>query len=131
MYRSTSLPMIDMILKQIEADHDNAVARLCQLLRIPSVSTDPAYRDQMQSAASWIAAQCNELRLDTQVLPSEGPPVVVARTRPDQVSNPTAPRILFYGHYDVQPPDPLEHWNHTTIRTNPAQRPHLRAWGRG
>lgn len=112
--------MIDMILKQIEADHDNAVARLCQLLRIPSVSTDPAYRDQMQSAASWIAAQCNELRLDTQVLPSEGPPVVVARTRPDQVSNPTAPRILFYGHYDVQPPDPLEHW------TTPPFEPTLR-----
>ncbi len=99
-------PIIDILNEQ----NDTAVQRLCELLRIPSVSTDPAYKDHVVAAAQWVADHINESGLDAEVCQTKGHPVVLARTTNDDVEDPDAPRILFYGHYDVQPPDPLEKW---------------------
>ncbi|MGB0767177.1 MAG: dipeptidase [Phycisphaeraceae bacterium] len=108
------------LLDHLEEDHDHAVERLCDLLAIPSVSTDPAYADDVRKAAGYFARDFEAMRLETHVLEAGGHPVVVARTTDAIVENPDAPRVLFYGHYDVQPPDPLDLW------TTPPFQPTLR-----
>src|SRR5690606_30429521 len=82
--------------------------RLFELLRIPSISTDPAHAPECRRAAEWCAHQLSEVGCDARVVPTTGHPLVVGHTQgatPDG-----APHVLFYGHYDVQPPDPLELW---------------------
>ncbi len=98
------------ILTILENDHDAAVQRLCDLLKIPSVSTDPAYKQHIDAAANWVADHIKQSGLDAEVCQTAGHPVVLAKTTDDDVENPNAKRILFYGHYDVQPPDPLDKW---------------------
>ncbi|MFA9478370.1 dipeptidase [Phycisphaerales bacterium AB-hyl4] len=97
-------------LDQLNANRDAAVDRLTALLRIPSVSTDPAYASDVNAAADWVADHLRASGLDARIMPTAGHPVVYAATTDDQVTNPDAPRLLFYGHYDVQPPDPIDKW---------------------
>lgn len=98
------------VLDYLQSHADHAVARLCDLLSIASVSTDPAYAKEIARGAEWVAAQLRELHLDVEIHKTGGHPAVVAKTRDKDVANPKAPRVMFYGHYDVQPPDPLEKW---------------------
>jgi acetylornithine deacetylase/succinyl-diaminopimelate desuccinylase-like protein len=79
---------------------------LCQLLRIPSVSTDPEHRPDIDQAAEWVASQFRRLDFATEVVQTAGHPVVYASSPPIE----GAPTALVYGHYDVQPPEPLEEW---------------------
>ncbi len=79
---------------------------LCQLLRIPSVSTDPARRDDVHRAAKWVAGKLGRLGFATELVETEGYPLVLA----DSPTVADAPTVLVYGHYDVQPPEPLEEW---------------------
>jgi succinyl-diaminopimelate desuccinylase len=79
---------------------------LCELLRIPSVSTDSRHAEDVRSAADWVAKQLAGLSFSTEVIETEGHPIVYAETPP--VAG--APIALVYGHYDVQPPDPLDEW---------------------
>ena len=99
-------PVIDLL----EQHHDAAVDRLRDLLTIPSISTDPAYKEHIQAAAKWVAEHITQSGLDAEVCQTQGHPVVLARTTDQDVEKPDAPRVLFYGHYDVQPPDPLDLW---------------------
>jgi succinyl-diaminopimelate desuccinylase len=89
---------------------DAAAARfeeeLCELLRIPSVSADSTRRDDMHRAARWLHGQLQSLGLAAEVVETAGPPLVYAESAPV----PGAPTVLVYGHYDVQPADPLEAW---------------------
>lgn len=98
------------VLQAIERDKKESVERLKRLLEIPSVSTDPSYAEHIQTAAHWVAEHLTHTGLTAQILPTQGHPAVVAQTSKDLVANPEAPRVLFYGHYDVQPPDPVEKW---------------------
>jgi acetylornithine deacetylase/succinyl-diaminopimelate desuccinylase-like protein len=100
---------LDPVLQRLDADRAAAVDRLRDLLRIPSVSTDPAYRDHIHAAAAWIRDHLNASGLTAQVMPTQGHPVVFAQT-PASAAPPGGPTVLFYGHYDVQPPDPLDQW---------------------
>jgi len=79
---------------------------LCELLRIPSVSADPAYREAVQQAAAWVADRLRRLGFATELIPTAGHPLVYAESPP----TPGLPTVLVYGHYDVQPADPLELW---------------------
>ncbi len=99
--------MLKQVLASIDSDHNVAVARLSDLLRIQSVSTDPAFAPHCVRAADWVAAQMKECGLASAVYPTAGHPVVLGRY---DGAGPIAPRVLFYGHYDVQPPDPLDLW---------------------
>jgi acetylornithine deacetylase/succinyl-diaminopimelate desuccinylase-like protein len=98
------------IIEALDRSYDEAVQRLCDLLKIPSVSTDPAYAAHVAEAAQWVADHLKASGLTADVCRTDGHPVVLARTTDDDVEDPDAPRVLFYGHYDVQPPDPLEKW---------------------
>jgi acetylornithine deacetylase/succinyl-diaminopimelate desuccinylase-like protein len=101
---SQALPAV---LEKIDAELDQSLERLFDFLRIQSISTDPAYRDQCQSAADFVAKDLSRIGFKTSIRPTEGNPVVVGNGAP---ANGSAPRVLFYGHYDVQPVDPLDLW---------------------
>ncbi|MBL9124056.1 MAG: dipeptidase [Planctomycetaceae bacterium] len=79
---------------------------LCELLRIPSVSADGKFKADVRRAGEWVAAQFRQLGFATQLCETAGHPIVFAES--PQV--PGAPTVLVYGHYDVQPPDPLQEW---------------------
>lgn len=83
-------------------------ARLQELLAIPSISTDPDYDSHVIDAAQWLASRLTELGASTvEILPTEGKPIVWGHL---DAPHRNAPTVLVYGHYDVQPVDPLELW---------------------
>jgi acetylornithine deacetylase/succinyl-diaminopimelate desuccinylase-like protein len=94
------------VLDRIDADLPEALDRLMSLLRIPSISTDPAFAADCRAAADWLAADLGTLGLTARVDATPGHPMVVAHG-PAQAG----PHVLFYGHYDVQPVDPLALWH--------------------
>ncbi len=98
---------LDDVLSRIDDDLDASLGRLFDLVRIPSISTDPAYAAQCRAAADWLAADLNGLGFAASVRPTPGHPIVVAHDR-----SAAGPSALFYGHYDVQPVDPLDLWEH-------------------
>ena len=97
---------LDAVLSQIDATMPDAVARLMDLLRIPSISTDPAFKPDCARAADWLAADLTALGFDASARPTPGHPMVVAH------GGKGGRHLLFYGHYDVQPVDPLSLWHH-------------------
>ena len=101
---SQALPAV---LAQIDADLDQSLERLFAFLRIQSISTDPAYKTQCLDAAQYVAQDLTSIGFETSVRPTDGNPVVVGKGGSPGRSG---PRLLFYGHYDVQPVDPLELW---------------------
>lgn len=96
---------LDAVLSRIDQDIDASVERLFALLRIASVSTDPAYKEQCRAAAEHVAADLRLIGFEADLRSTEGHPVVVGKANGD-----AGPRVLFYGHYDVQPVDPLDLW---------------------
>lgn len=106
------------VLATLDAQSDDALKRLFELLSIPSISTDPAYHEHCLQAAEWCGAMLNDIGFKAEVFATEGKPMVVAHYTPVETA-PSAPRVLFYGHYDVQPADPLELWD------TPPFEPHL------
>lgn len=96
---------LDAVLSRIDADIGAATDRLLELLRIPSISTDPAYAKDCDSAADWLVADLQTLGIKAEKRPTPGHPMVVGHV------GDTGPHLLFYGHYDVQPVDPLELWD--------------------
>ncbi len=98
--------MLQKVLSQLDQDRDAAVARLQDFLRIPSVSTKEENRTDVAQCAQFLADRLNELKFDARVHETAGHPVVVARNE----HVPGRPTVLLYGHYDVQPVEPLELW---------------------
>ena len=101
--------VLPAVLDRVDRDLDQSLDRLFALLRIQSVSTDPAYAPQCQKAAEYVAADLSSLGFDVSVRPTAGHPVVIGKSGNGQGRG-KAPRVLFYGHYDVQPVDPLDLW---------------------
>jgi acetylornithine deacetylase/succinyl-diaminopimelate desuccinylase-like protein len=100
----------ESVLDALEKGRADALARLTAFLAIPSISTDPAYHDACLEAAGWCAETLRGIGFEASIEPTDGKPMVVARRRGNDDGQPRA-HVLFYGHYDVQPPDPLEAWN--------------------
>ncbi len=96
---------LDAVLARIDTTLPEALERLLELLRIPSISTDPAFAPDCARAANWLVDELNSLGFQASTRPTPGHPMVVARHEgPGR-------HILFYGHYDVQPVDPLALWD--------------------
>ncbi|THD74787.1 M20/M25/M40 family metallo-hydrolase [Thalassobius vesicularis] len=96
---------LDPVLSRIDADLPQALDRLLELLRIPSISTDPAYKGDCQTAADWLVSDLQSIGVAAEKRQTPGHPMVVGHVEGD------GPHILFYGHYDVQPVDPLNLWD--------------------
>ncbi|WP_410824804.1 M20/M25/M40 family metallo-hydrolase, partial [Methylobacterium oryzisoli] len=99
------MPALDPILADIDRDLDTSLERLFAFLRIPSISTDPAYAAECRRAAEWLRADLAAMGFEASLRETGGHPVVLGHA-----PKPGAPHVLFYGHYDVQPVDPLDLW---------------------
>jgi acetylornithine deacetylase/succinyl-diaminopimelate desuccinylase-like protein len=86
--------------------HEHFLSELTELLRIPSISTLPEHRSDMERAANRLREQLQAIGFDAEIIAGEGHPLVYA----EWLNAPGAPTILVYGHYDVQPADPIELW---------------------
>ena len=86
---------------------DNYLEEYYSFLRFPSVSTDPQHAERLGACAQWLVQKLTSIGLETQLVPTRGHPIVWARNK----HQPGRPTVLIYGHYDVQPPDPLELWD--------------------
>jgi acetylornithine deacetylase/succinyl-diaminopimelate desuccinylase-like protein len=98
----------DRVLAHLEANRDRIFGKLVEFAAIPSVSTDPAHAADIDRAARWVAADVASAGpFAVRILPTAGNPVVYG----EWLGAPGTRTILVYGHYDVQPPDPLEKWH--------------------
>lgn len=93
-----------------------AMDQLFEFLRIPSVSADSAFKADVDRCARFVAEAMQAAGLTTEIIPTKGHPIVFG----ERIQDPSLPTILVYGHYDVQPPDPLDLW------TTPAFEPQIR-----
>jgi acetylornithine deacetylase/succinyl-diaminopimelate desuccinylase-like protein len=98
--------MLEHVLRTIDDRKDAAVAALSEFLRIPSVSTKPEHAGDLRRCATWLADQLNAGALRAQLRETGGHPIVLAKNE----HKPGRPTVLLYGHYDVQPPEPLDKW---------------------
>ncbi|UTY51211.1 M20/M25/M40 family metallo-hydrolase [Sinorhizobium fredii] len=99
---------ITPVLGRADANLPASLERLFDLVRIQSISTDPAFKAECRKAAEWLVAELEALGFEASVRDTPGHPMVVAHHAAEKAS---APHLLFYGHYDVQPVDPLNLWD--------------------
>jgi acetylornithine deacetylase/succinyl-diaminopimelate desuccinylase-like protein len=111
---------LETVLDKIDANLDASLGRLFQLLEIPSISTDPTYNSECARAADFLAGELAALGFESRVEPTPGHPMIVAKAKGPR---PDLPHVLFYGHYDVQPPDPLELWESQPFQPRLAEVP--------
>ena len=111
---------LDAVLSRIDETLPEAMDRLFALLRIPSISTDPAYRADCARAADWLAEDLRGLGFDAAARPTPGHPMVVGH------GGAGGRHLLFYGHYDVQPVDPLDLWHRAPFDPTVEDTPHGR-----
>lgn len=100
---------VNDILDEADKTFEASVARLVDFLKIPSISTDPAYDPACLAAARWVEGVLTDMGFHARCVDTPVHPVVIGRYEPDHVDSKTL-HILLYGHYDVQPPDPIELW---------------------
>jgi len=116
---------VQKILDFLDAQQERFTRELCEYVRIPSVSAQPERKEDVRRCAEWLAAHCRQIGLDAEIRATSGNPVVVARTPRGKAPK---PHFMVYGHYDVQPPDPLNLW------TSPPFEPRIEGrslFGRG
>ena len=109
----------DRLLAYTRANSPRFVAELKDFIRFPSVSVQPQHTDDVQQCATWLANHLHTMGLEhVQLVPTSRHPIVYAEWR----HAPAQPTVLIYGHYDVQPPDPLHEWHsppfEPTVRGN-------------
>jgi acetylornithine deacetylase/succinyl-diaminopimelate desuccinylase-like protein len=97
--------MTEKVLAEIDRALDESLKRLFTLIKIPSISTDPAYAKECRRAAEWLSKDLTSMGFSASVRSTSGHPVVVGHHDGE------GPHVLFYGHYDVQPVDPLNLWD--------------------
>jgi len=102
------------ILRFLESNEERFIKELFEYVRIPSISAQSDHAGDIQTCAEWLVKRCNAAGLTAEIRKTSGYPVVMAKT---PKHNPKKPTFLVYGHYDVQPPEPLELW------TSPAFEP--------
>jgi acetylornithine deacetylase/succinyl-diaminopimelate desuccinylase-like protein len=102
------MPALSPVLDHIDTHLDDSLERLFALLRIQSISTDPDYAAECRKAAEWLVAELKTIGFEASVRDTPGHPMVVAHHAGPSADS---PHVLFYGHYDVQPVDPIELWD--------------------
>jgi acetylornithine deacetylase/succinyl-diaminopimelate desuccinylase-like protein len=108
---------MENVLAHLRSHQPAAIEQLCEFLRIPSVSADSKFAPEMQRCATWVRDFLTNAGVQARLCETAGHPIVYG----ERLQDPALPTILVYGHYDVQPPDPLNLW------TTPAFEPQIRA----
>ena len=120
---------INAVLDRVEANLPAAQERWFSLLRIPSISAQPAHAADCQAAAEWFRAELAGMGFDAAVHATAGHPVVLAH---HQGPDGNGPHLMFYGHYDVQPAEPVALWDHPPFEPTLVDGPHgPRVYARG
>ncbi len=96
------------VLNYLKQNQPRILAEFCEYLRFASVSAQPNHKQDLLACAKWLVAHCQQIGLSARLCETEGHPIVIATTRSTKSSG--KPHYLVYGHYDVQPPEPLELW---------------------
>ncbi|MDR3415455.1 MAG: M20/M25/M40 family metallo-hydrolase, partial [Nevskia sp.] len=123
--------MTDQVLARVEAEAAESRRRWMEWLRIPSVSAQPDHAADIRRAAEWAVEQLREIGFEASVRETAGHPCVVGH-HPGPGPASKAPRLLYYGHYDVQPAEPLELWSHPPFEPTVVEGPHgPRVYARG
>ncbi|HSS51326.1 MAG TPA: M20/M25/M40 family metallo-hydrolase, partial [Thermoanaerobaculia bacterium] len=94
------------VLARIDSEKERYLEELKDYIRIPSISTDPDFKADVQRAGEFLVAKLREAGLQAEKIDTAGHPLVYA----EWLGAPGKPTVLFYGHYDVQPVDPIELW---------------------
>lgn len=97
----------EAVLRYIDANETRFIEELFSYARIPSISAQSDHAGDMRECAEWLVARCKKAGLEAEIRKTDGYPVVLAKT---PVQDPKKPTFLVYGHYDVQPPEPLGLW---------------------
>ena len=97
---------MDVVLQSLRDQQQTSLDQLFEFLRIPSVSADSAFQPQMQLCAEFVRKAMEAAGLSAEIIPTKGHPIVYG----ERIEDASLPTVLVYGHYDVQPPDPLELW---------------------
>lgn len=97
---------MDKVIARIRGAAERQRAELFELLRIPSISAEPARKADMQRAAEWLLRKLQAMGVKSEIIPTPGHALVYG----EHLAAPGAPTVLMYGHYDVQPVDPLDLW---------------------
>ena len=98
--------MLDATLSRVDSEMEQNIKRLFDFLKIKSISTDPKFKKDCAEAADWLVADLKSFGAKVKKYETGGHPVVLG-----DIGSDSGPHILFYGHYDVQPVDPLELWD--------------------
>ncbi len=116
------------VLEYLKRNESRFIDELCEYVRFPSVSAQPQHRQDLHACAEWVVRHCQQIGLEARLCPTQGHPIVVAKTPPlrapaslpasrkgsiragRDASAPRRPHFVVYGHYDVQPPEPFELW---------------------
>lgn len=121
---------IGRVLEEIDDTFEDAIRKLLELISIPSVSSEASGKAGIETAARWLQRELSDIGFSATVARTAGHPVVLAHT-PGQ-SRDRRPRLLFYGHYDVQPVAPVEEWKHEPFAPVVIERDGVRRiYGRG
>jgi len=117
---------MENVIQYINSNRERYIEELKDFLRIQSISSDPEKKSEMQKAAEFLMSKFSDMGFENiKILnPDKGHPIVYA----EKIVDPKKPTVLFYGHYDVQPVDPIELW------TSPPFEPEVRdgkIWARG
>src|SRR5208282_3106046 len=99
---------MQVVLDYLKRNQPRFVAELCDYLRFPSVSAQPQHKKDMRACAGWLVNHARHIGLEARLCPTAGHPIVVAKTKRAKGSR--KPHFMIYGHYDVQPPEPLDLW---------------------
>ena len=113
------------VLAEINRSFPASIERYCAFLRIPSISTDPAYAAEVKRAGSWLAGELASIGFETSLRETPGHPILVAHY-PGPATGDGAPHLLYYGHYDVQPADPVDLWTSPPFEPAIVDGPHGR-----
>ena len=100
---------MNVVLNYLRANQQRFVQELCDYVRFPSVSAQPAHGEDMTHCATWLVRHCKQIGLEARLCPTDGHPVVLAKT-PRKKTAARRPHFMVYGHYDVQPPEPFDLW---------------------
>lgn len=115
-----TLPL-EEVQTQLRNEFDQSVERLKALLRIPSIGTDPAFKAQTLEAAGWMVETLRSIGFEAGLRETPGQPAVIAH-HPGPGGD--GPRLLYYGHYDVQPAEPLDLWTTPPFEPTVIDGPH-------
>jgi acetylornithine deacetylase/succinyl-diaminopimelate desuccinylase-like protein len=99
---------MQLVLDYLRQNQKRFIAELCDYLRFPSISAQSEHKPDVLACAQWLVSHCRQIGLDARLCPTAGHPIVVAKT--PRGKNSRQPCFLVYGHYDVQPPEPLDLW---------------------